>query len=858
MNKTISGYNALQKNPLMGFSFLLIILHIIDIVTTKYALSMGVDGIVEVNPIMAYVVDSTMLFILIKLILIGVIIMLFKKCISQDKRIAMIGMKVIVILMLIVVLNNTITIVTAESGTISISDDFVRNGNAPDPTFDANGFPAKFDPVIYFDTNDYSYLSVVRAVLEGYTYPYSYNSSYFTITQGGSGGGYVNFMKQTSNLTFVFNDDATFTGGNIKVALTDNFFQYFGTTGSGTSTWQCTATGVYPVGISANNTTEPKCVDNQYMVVATRATDSYQVDYPIAGYFRVNVSKNQVINTSYQIRDYSGATLYSNETSFNRNHISGAMFPYGAGISLNTTLSSGYYIRTWINSSGCTTDCVDDTPAETYPDTGANVFADKSIYVEGENILVNWYIADDPYNNTLSRCRLLDNEVALYSAIPQTGNYTIVSPDLGVHNIEIACGILYYTVAGSVSVQVVSEGQSVITIAPITLSAVAQNATFKYGYSATTSVANAIAVFYWDGSDWKQENTYYTNTICGGVCSSNTNYNGSVLLQYSGKYRLDLRGHNRGVLASVFTEAVYQNRTAEYPLNTSFITTDSDSYFLQETADVSYGVDSTNFSNYKIYLEMYNYNLSSTSMKIFLTTNKDTQYHYFKSRKDLSGDFLVYVGNNKWSLKAYHANDTLYKEIAYKNITVASVNALGYGLEVSNSAPCVKDFVDIKVTIPSASNLSFLEPSNRRVNLQLLNSRTLHWSTDRTIGVYVISIIDPSGNLQALNSITIKNCVASNVSVSPEQASSDSALTTIDSWTAMFGLGINAISKFLFGLCITVIFMLTGYIATKFQLFGGMIFGLLPYCFFVFIEYFPLWTVVVIILTVALKVGWFK
>lgn len=84
------------------------------------------------------------------------------------------------------------------------------------------------------------------------------------------------------------------------------------------------------------------------------------------------------------------------------------------------------------------------------------------------------------------------------------------------------------------------------------------------------------------------------------------------------------------------------------------------------------------------------------------------------------------------------------------------------------------------------------------------------------------------------------------------------ALSSVDGWTALFGMGVNSISKFLFAMTLIVFFMIVGAILTKMSMAGAVIFGLLPYAFFVFIEYLPSWTVIILGIVVAIKLQIFR
>jgi hypothetical protein len=88
-----------------------------DFLTTNYVISnkIGYEG----NPFMAEVVNSPLTFLIIKLICTGLIISMIGWSLKRNEKIAGYGMKTILFLMLLVVLNNSIIIGSAfESWTL--------------------------------------------------------------------------------------------------------------------------------------------------------------------------------------------------------------------------------------------------------------------------------------------------------------------------------------------------------------------------------------------------------------------------------------------------------------------------------------------------------------------------------------------------------------------------------------------------------------------------------------------------------------------------------------------------------------------------------------------------------------------
>lgn len=121
---------------------------------------------------------------------------------------------------------------------------------------------------------------------------------------------------------------------------------------------------------------------------------------------------------------------------------------------------------------------------------------------------------------------------------------------------------------------------------------------------------------------------------------------------------------------------------------------------------------------------------------------------------------------------------------------------------------------------------------------------------------YNTALLDTSSTWTVLNQ-------SFNGSITPPTPSIDSgtgsqALAAIDGWTAMFGLGVNQVSKFLFAMFIIVVFMVIGLVLTKMSFTGAVVFGVLPYCFFIYITYLPMWTVVILGIVIAMKIGIFR
>lgn len=89
----------------------------------------------------------------------------------------------------------------------------------------------------------------------------------------------------------------------------------------------------------------------------------------------------------------------------------------------------------------------------------------------------------------------------------------------------------------------------------------------------------------------------------------------------------------------------------------------------------------------------------------------------------------------------------------------------------------------------------------------------------------------------------------------PEE--SRGAREIVDGWVAMFNMGINDATRLLFAVMIIMIFTACGFVLTDKSSTGGIIFGFIPYAFFAFIAYIPIWITIVLVLIIVNKLRWF-
>ncbi len=232
--------------------------------------------------------------------------------------------------------------VRAESGNILISDDNITN-------FTRGGTPfAGILPLqtLFFDNISKNYLSSFRIDTTTATYGLPFESTPFTFTSGATGSGYISYDRNLSRITIITSSDSIITSNTVDFSMTKDIFANISFSNYAT----CEIQTIYPVALKTTGGVN-RCVAGSYndVVTAARGTDSYDVSY-VSNLFFVNVTKSSNLNTKYFIHGQTSS--YSQETTFNKINITGAMFTYNDGIYLNATLSSGAYTNVLVNASG--------------------------------------------------------------------------------------------------------------------------------------------------------------------------------------------------------------------------------------------------------------------------------------------------------------------------------------------------------------------------------------------------------------------------------------------------------------------------------------------------------------------------
>jgi hypothetical protein len=222
--------------------------------------------------------------------------------------------------------------------------------------------------------------------------------------------------------------------------------------------------------------------------------------------------------------------------------------------------------------------------------------------------------------------------------------------------------------------------------------------------------------------------------------------------------------------------------------------------------------------------------IASRYTNYYNTSNIIVDYSIYMDTGLLSGQFYLLPLNYRWVINLVDPN--------------------GVTINHYTTSPCTVDFFTCHLN----SSLQYSPPSSGwQLGSWIAQLYEVNTITGHTV------LITNSNTFNVVNSTNSTGTVQ-NPTTPINAGTGANTLAIIDGWTALFGLGINAISKFMFAVVLMVFFMVIGGLLFYKQnaLSGAVIMALVPYCFFLFIEYIPSWSMIVLGLVVAIKIGFFR
>jgi hypothetical protein len=620
--------------------------------------------------------------------------------------------------------------VSAESGSIVISDDKSYSYSTNSGCGVMSG--ANYS-MIKVDNTDFNYLSSFHIHPASTSFANQFESSSFTFVSGATGsGGVVSYDANQSAVYYVFTSDMVITSNLIIIQLNNNIFQNISSTAGMYNVNQPTLT--QPVGIHLHNTNcgvgDGQVAGNYDSVnVALRAMDYYSVTYPFNGFFSVNITKNSYVPSKYFI--LGSSSIYSQETTFNKVNISGALFNINDGIILNATLSSGIFTRVIVNSTNCPNCLGGGIPQlPQYPATGANIYFDKSSYVIGDNVGITYYVANSTWSSYIFSCEMefYENDIRKKSVVLSSGaDYLEYTPAAGTLKTNIVCG-LSRKIEGTASVSVFPVSQSYIYLLNGTTAKAGAVSNFSYRWGFTPSTYRWINIYKYDSNQntWIKESS---NSVQTGSLA-NTLYTTSIIIKSAGKYAAELCDLNKQCpAAKIIFDSVYLPNTpiSNYSVSNITIINPQASYAQNDWLRFSTRVDATNFTTKSVSVRLYNTGTTTAQTLQYISNEAETNQVYLSSPME----------SGLLSLQLVGANGSGIFVLAETPLTISIIDAGGYALTADRYRVCKNEVVAVSAISPGSATVTFSTVPIQRFNFSGSKTWSIKIAQDVTVSLDV-------------------------------------------------------------------------------------------------------------------------
>jgi len=835
---------------------------IFDIITTHYAINSF--GLSEGNPIMAMVTSSILLFVLVKAFGTALIIGIYRQIENRNKQIANIGKTVIVSMMLMVVVFNSIQIVSAESGTIEIVDFYDGSPYLPNP--DGASASPVYTRVVYAPSI-VNYIDNFRFKINSAS-PNNFESTQFTSSQGCSGHAWYDINSSGAYIVYSSRCYVDSSGYD-TLTYSKNIFSNI-TIQGGSANYFNTAVG-QPVGIgTVVGLTVGQRAQYEDVNAGVVAYDSYTVTYPMSGYFNTTVIKNPSVDTKYKI-ERGDRSVYTIENAYTDVSFS-SMNQQSAGIYLNATLPTGAYTRVLVNSSGCGVVC-EEQESQTYPDDGANVYFDETSYTRGDNIGVTWFVSNSTYNAAFTTCDFQwwkdGAKISTFENILQVDSTIFPNVESGSYEGRVVCGVFGDALEGYAQTTVVNEGITTITMNATQISKVPFNATVSLGYTTPASK-------YGSTGNGLIELIVYSST--GQIMEGNPNVInlGTIGLRMQasttyppGSYTAKVYDYvkDRVVASKGFTVVSYPDRIPTIGLSNHSLTMPASTFFLNEWTSYTYTVNDSMWRNYSVYVESINRDTNQITFRRGIEDQLGTSELYLQEQSDTQcvSRFCYFVaGNNTLRTVAYNTTSGYTSILAQANFTITSVTAEGWGLKLSSDNVSVGQELTITLTSPSSGRAQIRDPGYG-TNGTVVFSASQGTGTGKyktaikRVGFYDVVALDSSGNVKVRLPLKVGSSAAI-VTPTPNRAGDDGIdpMDALDSYVLWLGMGFNETAKLAFAI---IVITVMGVVALWMSGGRGDIASIVvfaPYAFMTYIGYIPKWIFVIVVILTALALKIFR
>lgn len=272
------------------------------------------------------------------------------------------------------------------------------------------------------------------------------------------------------------------------------------------------------------------------------------------------------------------------------------------------------------------------------------------------------------------------------------------------------------------------------------------------------------------------DNTYvdtdWVNLEDSGIVAG-TVYTPSLTIFESGTYLIGiydvdlLSDDNSLLIASDTIRIYYQDAIEQIYITESKIDTNNVSEIgLGDTLTGNYQVDSINYTNMSIRLEVYNYENDIISFSVPRQKQKGTyqaplsNQEYFSEYIDgvnvvYKVDSLFYTGNNQVRLAGYNPDGTYNQTIVSTNFTIDLVNSAGYSLTLSKYSVVQNEEFLISVKCPTESTLNIWDSDGNHIKEFIVaGNKDIKFSLP-DVDKYYFALQDPTSKLQSSQQLTV-------------------------------------------------------------------------------------------------------
>lgn len=773
---------------------------LLDFISTLAAMAQGYN---EQNPIMKYVVESPLLFFTVKAVSVIIIVLMLNYAHKITPVSAIYGMRIICIMMMIVVGGNVYMITAkGESGNIEVNDERVAGYELGS----AGGSNHNNFSELIFDTPDFTDIEEVTVRQHSgttWTFVNQFESSRFVCRLPQTCLGVMVVNSETKNVSYIF--DPGFTHINSTSAVNGIISFDFSnpsiisniTTANGGFQGFTDPTSVYPV--KQRTVGGYESYSSYYAHVRLQNTDTYNVTYA-QGFFNMSVNKSGLVSSKYRIESFSD--FYFNESDFSKNDLINVIFLYGNGLYLNQTLSSGSFKKQLINSSNCAACSSESAQMHVYPNSGANIYFDKSTYVMGDNVLINWLIANSTFNSWFSSCQahifMNDERKQIVDISSTNETYNFQTSTTGTLRTDILCGVISDSVVGTGSVGISAPSVSYLSMNATQFSRVPFVVNYHIGYSLVGYTNTWIRVDITDSS---------TGNNVDSLTGISTN-DGSLTAQSTrayaaGRYSVRLYDARKDkVLDTKTIDVIFvPDLIPVINVSTSKISMDRTFYYINDFAYISYAVDSANYTNFSTMIQVINVDTGEVTKQYKNSVaSQDSEFQTIINTKDgmrcESGNICYFgVGTNSIRLMSY--NSTMSKVLAWVNISVSATTLDGWGLILSSNNITTTEKLTMRVVLPDAAT-GILRIRDAGYGLNNTNiyqtqvssgNRTYQASISRVnvngVGYYDVQLVDSNGNIKMHVPLTVNKASSTTTST---MTGTNQGLTIVSSgwfWTAI-------------------------------------------------------------------------